>query len=110
MRNKLMYGFAALIVAFGLILGMSAFTPQKSTMLAYQYTGGDDKGVMILSNWTAIPYEENPSTCDAEGRLVCVVQFNGTDFNDISDFLDNHTDATEVNESRYVARYKEPIN
>ncbi len=110
MKNKLMYSLAALVLVFGLIFGMSAFTPQKSTMLAYQYTGEDDEDVMNLSNWSAVPYEENPSTCDVEGRLVCIVQFKDTDFSNISDFLDNHTDATEVNKSPYVARYKEPIN
>lgn len=105
-----MFGLAALVLAFGLVFTVSAFKQKEPTNLAYQYTGDDDSGVMDPGNWDTIPYEPAPTECDAEGELVCIVQFNDEQFDDISDFLGNFADADAVNTSSYAKRHKEPVN
>ena len=108
--KKISLGLAALIVAFGLVFSMSAFTEKKSTDLAYQYTGNDATGVVTPGNWTPIPYDENESACDAEGELVCIVQFNENEYSDITDFLGDYANAADVNDSDFTVRHKEPLN
>lgn len=108
--SKLFLGLAALVIAFGLVFSMSAFTVKKSADLAYQYTGNDASGVMTPGNWIPIPYDENESACDAEGELVCIVQFNENDYSDITDFLGDYANATDVNNSDFTVRHKEPLN
>lgn len=112
MKNlkKMMFGLAALVMAFGLVFSVSAFTKKDPINLAYQYTGDDESNVMNAGSWTPITYNPSPTECDAEGDLVCVVQFRDDQFSDIEDFLSNYADADEVNLSTYAKRHKEPIN
>lgn len=108
--KKMIFGLAALVIAFGLIFTASAFKNKKHTSdLAYQYDGDDDSGVMSPGSWTPVPYVENPTACEAEGELVCIVQFNETEFSDIADFLGNYANAAQVNASSYAVRHKEPV-
>lgn len=108
--NKFFLGLAALILAFGLVFITSAFIQKDPTYLAYLYTGDDESGVMSTANWTPIPYNPTPTECDAEGNLVCVVQFEEAQFANITSFLSNYTDASEINESRFTVRHKEVVN
>lgn len=108
--NKLFFGLAALILAFGLVFITSAFIQKDPTYLAYQYIGDDESGVMSTANWTPITYNPTPTQCDAEGELVCVVQFEDVQFADIASFLSNYSDASKINESRFAVRHKEAVN
>lgn len=112
MKNskKILAGLAAFVFVCGLVFSTSAFTKKDPVNLAYQYTGIDESGVMTPANWTPITYNPSPTACDAEGELVCVVQFNDTQFDNITDFLSNYSSADNVNESVYAKRHKEPLN
>lgn len=109
-KNKILFGLAALVIAFGLVFTTSAFTKKDPVNLAYQYTGDDETGVMSSGNWTPITYNPTPTECESIGDLPCVVQFDDSQFDDIADFLSNYADADEVNSSVYTKRHKEPIN
>ncbi|RWU10615.1 DUF6520 family protein [Pedobacter chitinilyticus] len=108
--NKFFFGLAALILAFGLVFITSAFIQKDPTYLAYQYTGDDESGVMSTANWTPITYNPTPTECDAEGELVCVVQFEDVQFANIASFLSNYSNAKEVNKSSFAKRHKEAVN
>lgn len=109
--KNLVYGLAALVLAFGLVFSVSAFKSKKEIVnLAYQYTGDDETGVMNSGNWTAITYNPSPSECESVGDLVCVVQFNDEQYSNITDFLGAFADAAAINSSDFAKRHKEPIN
>lgn len=106
-KNKILFGLAALVIAFGLTFTTSAFTKKDPTYLAYQYTGDDDSGVMTPGNWTPITYNPTPTECESIGELPCVVQFEEAQFADINAFLGNFPDADAVNSSLYTKRHKD---
>jgi|GEM_PF-1900819 len=110
MKNrKLLFGLVAL-VGFGLFFTLNAFKDAKrGTDVAYQYTLDTSDGVKISGNWTPITYVSNPTECESEGELACIVQFNTDDYANISAFLSAHADADAVNNSMYTKRHKEPV-
>ena len=75
MKNKLIYGLATLALAFGLILGMSAFKnhPSKKTTLTFYYNGPDYKpeNVTNPSNWT---YDPEENLCSGLDGRACTIQ------------------------------------
>jgi len=90
-----MYGLAALLLAFGLVLGLSAF--KTKTPILYQYTSNssNDADILDIQNWQ--PVDENSPNCGTAGSLVCRFYFDG-DMSDFQDYLENpSTTAAHIN-------------
>ncbi len=79
MKNKLMYGLATLILAFGLILGMSAFKnhASKRTTLTFYYSGPDYKSENVTnpSNWA---YDPEENLCSGFDEMACTIQVDNS--------------------------------
>lgn len=89
-RNKILFGLAALIVAFGLVFSMSAFKG-KTTVKTYSYWRYDlnqEAGALSGFNYTKIDNPNAPG-CDDVEEIPCVIRVdeNITDQDELDDFL-----------------------
>ncbi|RYG07237.1 MAG: hypothetical protein EOO07_27780, partial [Chitinophagaceae bacterium] len=66
-RNKILFGLAALLVAFGLVFSMSAFT-KKVTLVKYQYTENTMDNLFDHTKWDDVTIAA-PASCGDPGDL-----------------------------------------
>ncbi|WP_293298886.1 hypothetical protein [Pedobacter sp. UBA4863] len=99
--KKLIFGLAALVLAFGLVFTMSAFKPKKGEMIHFRYNSSatTDEAYREITNWE--PTEE-PEDCPGSGK-VCVLQIdenllsgNGTPLEQLEEYFDSLTGTDEV--------------
>lgn len=98
-RNKLFVGLAALVVAFGVVFSLSAFTTNVKTPVVYEYTSNSHLPADIkdIANWEVADLE-SPS-CGESGDLVCRFSFEG-DMTDLQNYLeDTTTDVADINDN-----------
>ena len=99
-NKKLVYGFVALCLAFGLVFSMSAFKVQTlKTPVLYEYVSNSPLSADIkdIANWEVADLQQ-PS-CGEEGALVCRYEFDG-DMVDFQSYLENPgTTATAINDN-----------
>ena len=94
-RNQLFVGLAALMLAFGLVFGMSAFKTKTPVVYAYTSNSHLPADLKDIANWEVA--EPGSPACDQEGSLVCRYEFEG-DMSDFQDFLEQpSTTATTIN-------------
>ncbi|MNK46502.1 hypothetical protein D3C87_652870 [compost metagenome] len=74
-RNKILFGLAALVIAFGLIFTTSAFKSKTSTksFTYWQYEPGTMTGIRDASNYTPIA-EPIEQPCESGEDLPCVLR------------------------------------
>lgn len=97
MKNlkSLIFGLAALCLAFALVFSVSAF--KSNAVVLYQYTSNSssEEDILDIENWQ--PVDENSPSCGTAGSLVCRYSFDG-DMNDFQAFLENPTTtAAQIN-------------
>ena len=104
MKNfkKLFLGLAALVIAFGLVVSVSAFK-SKTTVKTYSYWRYDlnqETGALSGFNYTKINNPNAPG-CDDVEEIPCVIRVdeNITDQEELDDFLStNYSSDAEVME------------
>lgn len=104
MKNKLIYGLATLILAFGLILGISAFKnhPSKRTTLTFYYSGPDYKSENVTnpSNWT---YDPEENLCSGYNGRACTIQVDDSFVNSGTNTLKSSIALTATNSAPDIA-------
>ena len=77
MKNlkKLIFGLVALVMAFGLLFSVSAFSSKESkrSYSYWQYEPGSMTGIRTASNYTLVS-EPVESPCEAGSDLPCVLR------------------------------------
>ncbi len=109
--KKLLFGVVAVVLAFGLVFSLSAFTleDKKIATLTYRYDGDDEAGLNVPGNWTNISQEEEPEGCEAGVEIPCLVQFDTTDYDDIADFLSENPTLQDMIDSDHIQSYKDEV-
>lgn len=78
----------AMIIGLGLVFSQSAFKSSKNkAILTYRYNGSNAAGVTTVANWTDPSIEPNPQNCEAGTEIPCLVQFDTSEYADISAFI-----------------------
>ncbi|MFN0293134.1 DUF6520 family protein [Pedobacter helvus] len=94
-KNKILFGLAALVVAFGLVFSTSAFKARVPVLYQYTSNSSDEADILDIENWQ--PVDENSPSCGTAGSLVCRFYFDG-DMSDLQDYLENPTTtAAQIN-------------
>ena len=111
MKNlkKLMFGLAALVMAFGLVFSVSAFkkSDAKKEILRYQYKNSDDTDIGLVSSWdnlTEVPQQD----CEEGDDLPCIIEINTStsSFNSLAAYLSANNTLTAIMASDEVAAKK----
>ncbi|MCJ0741852.1 hypothetical protein [Pedobacter montanisoli] len=112
MKNlkKLLFGLATLLVVFGLVFMVSAFTSSKKTAtLKYRYTGNDETGLHTASNWDDVSSQPSPEGCEPGDEIPCLVQFDSGEYTDIQDFINQNPSLTDMIETNRIQSYKNEV-
>ena len=111
MKNlkKMLFGLAALVLAFGLVFSVSAFKgpAQKTSTLKYRFIGTNSADLQDPSKWLDVSSEANPVPCETGSVLPCIVQFENNEYTDIEDFYTQHDTAAEMFKTTRVISKKD---
>ena len=96
------------IVLFTLMLALFSFIGSKIALaivdndkaeeivtMRYQYNGTDALDVTDQNAWTDVS-NTNPSPCDEEAELPCIVEFESSEYTDIQAFLNDHPSLEDI--------------
>ncbi|WAC39041.1 DUF6520 family protein [Pedobacter sp. SL55] len=109
-KNKILFGLAALVVAFGLVFSMSAFrSNEKLATLKYRYTGNNEAGLHTASNWDDVSAQPNPEGCEPGEEIPCLVEFDTSEYTDLQDFIDQNPTLQDMIDSERVQSYKNEV-
>lgn len=93
-KNKILFGLAALVIAFGLVFSLSAFKNKTSTksFTYWQYEPGTMTGIRDASNYTPIA-APNEQPCEEGDDLPCVLRVDESidDEGKLDTYLNNLT-------------------
>jgi hypothetical protein len=89
MRNlKNLLPLFAVLIGFGLVFTQSAFkNADKKATLTYRYNGSNAAGVTTAANWTDPSVDPDPQGCAAGTEIPCLVQFETSEYANISAFI-----------------------
>lgn len=105
-----MFGLVALVVAFGLVFSVVAFSPAKKTAtLKYRYNGPDEAGLHTPGNWSDVSAQPNPEGCEPGEEIPCLIQFETPEYDDLQDFLDQNPTLQDMIDSETVQSYKNEV-
>lgn len=87
---------------------MSFGTEEKvqSQTLKYRYNLSSAAGLENSSNWTDVSDQPNPTGCEQDQPLPCLVEFSDEDFSNLEEFLDEYDNHTAIMGSGYVKATK----
>lgn len=102
--KKISIGLVALF-GFG-VIGLSAFTEEKSAALRYQYTGTSYADTTDPSKWVDISNNPVPSECDGES-IPCTIEFQDTQYANMSAYLAVHNTPALVDDDDFVTSRKD---
>lgn len=113
MKNlkSLIFGLAALCLAFGLVFSVSAFTTgtKKSSTLTYRYNGNDEGGLHTAGNWSDVSNQEEPEGCEPGEEIPCFVQFDSSEYANIQIFIDENPTLGDMIDSERIQTYKDEV-
>ena len=110
MRNikSLIFGLAALVVAFGLVFSTSAFKGKKVAPVQYQYMENTADDLFDHTKWNNLSTTP-PVSCGDPGDLPCVIEFDSTVYPDIEAFLLANPDLSSLRQNSTEISSKESV-
>lgn len=97
----------AIILGVGLVFTQSAFkSSAKKSALMFQYQESDDSRINDETAWTDVT-NNAPESCSEGNVLPCVIQFDTTDYPDLSAYLAAHPTVQDIkNDDQYLVSQK----
>ncbi|KLT63912.1 hypothetical protein [Pedobacter sp. BMA] len=96
----------AILIGFGLVVTLNAFTPsEKFTTLKFRYNLNTETGINNPSNWTDVSNVSNPSGCGGDD-IPCLLQFDSSEYANLSAYLTANPTASDMDDSGKVISHK----